>query len=77
MAFKEDITIPLKNGSSYEIKIITPKHIIQDIKKGEPVGKVVIYSDEKNIYSQSLVSEDDAFVKKRFKWLDILKFKKH
>lgn len=77
LAFKEDITIPLKNGSSYEIKIITPKHITQDIKKGDPVGKVIIYSDEKNIYSQSLVSEDDAFVKKRLKWLDMLKLKKH
>lgn len=77
LAFKEDITIPIKNGSSYEIKIAAPKRITQDIKKGDSIGKITIYSDGKNIYSQSLVSKDNVSVKKRFKWLNMLKFKKH
>lgn len=57
LASGEDIIIPQKSGCTYSNKIILPDNISCPIKKGDKVGKVCFYENNKLIYSSPLNAE--------------------
>lgn len=63
---KEDVVIPIKNGSNYTTKVIKPTNI-KTVKAKENVGTLAIYKDEKIVYNCSLYAENSSgFIKKIF-----------
>lgn len=53
-----DIYIPEKNGEQYKIKIIKPKCIKAPIKKGQKVGSIQIFNENKLIFNRELYSNE-------------------
>ncbi len=56
----EDIIIPVRKDSSYEVKISKPSFDLQlPIKKGSKLGSISIHSQDKKIYTNYLVAQKD------------------
>lgn len=56
----EDITMPLKQGVNYQVKITIPKNKIYfPVSKGSNMGAINIYGDDKLVFSEALVTEDE------------------
>ncbi len=56
---KRDIIIPAKKGENIEIKIKKPLHqIIEQVREGEKIGRVDIYSNNKLLLTEELVSKN-------------------
>lgn len=65
-----DISIPVKTGSAYESKIIYPAKLSSSIKKGDKLGSVYVYQDEKLIYKKELIAQNsisDSRIRLRLK----------
>ncbi|WP_127836381.1 D-alanyl-D-alanine carboxypeptidase family protein [Clostridium prolinivorans] len=67
----KDIILPIKKDSDYKIKINIPNYnLYAPINKGSKIGNITIYLDDKNIYKESL--ESNNYVKDKNilkKWL--------
>lgn len=67
----EDIIIPVKDGSSYDVKVVYPISQVNDsIKKGTKFGSINIYKDGKIIYTTHLEAgnnvEKKGILKRKF-----------
>lgn len=60
----DDIIIPFKKGENYETKVIKPKKIQWNLKKGEDLGKFSVYKDEKIIFTTPLKCNKEVKIKK-------------
>lgn len=55
-----DIIVPLKQGSNYQVKINVPQDkIFVPVPKGSYMGCLNIYEDDKLVFSEALVNDDD------------------
>lgn len=55
LSIKEDLIIPLKKDTHYDVKISKPKVVDKKVKKGDKVGKLSIYNKDSLIFSKSLI----------------------
>ncbi|MDP4144825.1 MAG: D-alanyl-D-alanine carboxypeptidase family protein [Bacillota bacterium] len=55
----EDVVVPIKKTCGYDIKLRVPNNPIENIVKGEQYGALEVWSEDKMIYCNSLVSGDN------------------
>lgn len=63
---EEDIVLPIKNVSKYTTKIIKPQKIGYNIKKGDRIGMICVYENDKKIYSTALIASRDIKIRRFF-----------
>lgn len=57
MVYRNDIIIPMRNDKNYFVKLVKPEEVNMKINKGDKVGELSIYSEDKLIYSDFLKAE--------------------
>lgn len=67
LIYKNDIEIPLKKNSDYDIKIEIPKKILCNINTGDKIGQVRLIKDGETIFSENLVTKDKVIVRRGLK----------
>ena len=60
----KEIIIPQKIDSVYSYKIIKPTNQTMSVKKGDNIGKLIIIKNDKEIYSQNLISDASSIIEK-------------
>lgn len=72
---KEDIIIPTQKGIKYNVKITIPKEIKDNIFKGDKVGSINVFKEDKLIFTESLVAKNGykASILKKIPFLNIFK----
>ncbi|WP_368487802.1 D-alanyl-D-alanine carboxypeptidase family protein [Clostridium sp. BJN0013] len=61
---ESDIILPIKNGFKYTTKIIKPQKIGYTVKKGDKIGMLCVYENDKKIYSTALIASKDVKVRR-------------
>jgi D-alanyl-D-alanine carboxypeptidase (penicillin-binding protein 5/6) len=65
---KDDIIIPIKNDSKIRVEIKKPLYTIAaPIQKGSKIGRIDIYSNDKVLFTQSLIAKETVEKKSFFK----------
>lgn len=69
---KEDIIIPTEKGIKYNVKIAIPEEIKDNIYKGDKVGSINVFKEDKLIFTESLIAKNGykapIFKKIHYKW---------
>lgn len=60
---EDDIVLPIKNGFKYTTKIIKPQKIAYNVKKGDKIGMLCVYENDKKIYSAALIASRDVKIR--------------
>lgn len=63
---EDDIILPVKDVSKYTTKIIKPQKIGYSIKKGDKIGMICVYENNKKIYSNALIACSDIKIRRFF-----------
>ena len=63
----EEIIIPFKKGENYEVKIIKPEELQNDLKEKDSFGRVLVLNNNKTIYSKELKSKSNVNKNKSLK----------
>ncbi|MFL0196521.1 D-alanyl-D-alanine carboxypeptidase family protein [Clostridium sp. WILCCON 0269] len=64
LQYGSDIMLPTKNGFKYTVKIIKPQKIAYTVNKGDKIGMLCVYENDKKIYSTALIASDTVKVRK-------------
>lgn len=64
LKYTEDVIIPVNTSSRYTYKIIKPINIFSTIKKGDKIGEICIYKDNKKIYQCYLIAGNTLKIRK-------------
>ncbi|AJA48006.1 D-alanyl-D-alanine carboxypeptidase DacB [Clostridium pasteurianum DSM 525 = ATCC 6013] len=72
LSLKEDIVLPCENNKNYTTKYVIPKISLKKINKGDEFGKVQVYKEDKLLYSEPLIvnnniKEKSSIIDKFFK----------
>lgn len=65
---EDDVIVPVKNGSKYNVKIIKPQRIKNTVDKGDKIGTICVYEEDRKIYSMALRASNSIKVRKFMKW---------
>nr|WP_243108620.1 D-alanyl-D-alanine carboxypeptidase family protein [Clostridium rectalis] len=67
----KDIIIPIKNNGEYSVKTRVPKEINYNVKKGENLGTLYIFKQDKLIFNYALKADNDykVSITKKIKFL--------
>ncbi|WP_446899093.1 D-alanyl-D-alanine carboxypeptidase family protein [Clostridium sp. LBM24168] len=67
LRYAEDIIIPVDPRSKYTFKVLKPQKIVSTIEKGNSIGELCIYKDERKIYSSPLEASNTIKIRRIFK----------
>ena len=57
---REDILVPIKNGSAFKVKIINPKNLNAPIIKTSKCGSLNVFQEDKLIFSKELYASNNV-----------------
>ncbi|MBV1822182.1 hypothetical protein KUA25_29660, partial [Bacteroidales bacterium MSK.15.36] len=56
---KEDIIIPTEKGVKYNVKINVPNEINNNVYKGDKIGSINVFKEDKLIFTENLVAKNN------------------
>ncbi|KAJ51455.1 D-alanyl-D-alanine carboxypeptidase [Clostridium tetanomorphum] len=55
----KDIVIPIKKDCNYKTSVKVPEEIKDDVAKGDKIGSIFVFKEDKLIFSESLVADNN------------------
>jgi D-alanyl-D-alanine carboxypeptidase len=66
LTVSKDIVLPLENNKNYEVKMRIPKNGEVNIKKGDIMGEIQVFNENKEVYVAPLEAKNSIGIKRWF-----------
>lgn len=66
LTVSKDIVLPLENNKNYEVKMKIPKNGEVNIKKGDIMGEIQVFNENKEVYVAPLEAKNSIGIKRWF-----------
>lgn len=66
LTVSKDIVLPLENNKNYEVKMRIPKNVEVNIKKGDIMGEIQVFNENKEVYVAPLEAKNSIGIKRWF-----------
>jgi D-alanyl-D-alanine carboxypeptidase len=70
LTVNKDIVLPFENNKNYKVKMEVPQKCERNIEKGDILGEIQVFDENKQVYSTPLIAKNKVSIKK--KWFHIL-----